>query len=93
MAKKVRTPEEVQAKLARKANKRKIFFGTFTKALAFFLAIAMVYSLAIIAFTPATLPTTVVGGSTNNGGDSTDEGSLFAKTSFSISGCFSFFTL
>ncbi len=56
MAKKVLTPEEVQNKLEKKSAKRKLFFGTFTKALAFFLAIAMAYSLAIIAFTPATAP-------------------------------------
>ena len=30
MAKKVLTPEEVQAKLEKKAAKRKLFFGTFT---------------------------------------------------------------
>ena len=56
MAKKVLTPEEVKAKLEKKSEKRKLFFGTFTKALAFFLAIAMAYSLAVIAFTPATVP-------------------------------------
>ena len=78
MAKKVRTPEEVQARLEKKAAKRKLFFGTFTKALAFFLAIAMVYSLAIIAFTPATVaPTggTVQSGNTSNGFDDYDDGS------------------
>lgn len=56
MAKKVLTPEEVQAKMEKKSNKRKLFFGTFTKALAFFLAIAMAYSLATIAFVPETAP-------------------------------------
>ncbi len=56
MAKKVLTPEEVQTKMEKKSAKRKLFFGTFTKALAFFLAIAMAYSLAVIAFTPATAP-------------------------------------
>ena len=76
MAKKVMTPEEVQAKLARKAQKRKIFFGTFTKALAFFLAIAMVYSLAIIAFTPATLPTTVVEGGSNGLSDGNSDSNV-----------------
>ena len=54
MAKKVITPEEYQARIEKKVSRRKIFFGTFTKALAFFLAIAMAYSLAVIAFTPAT---------------------------------------
>ena len=59
MAKKVMTPEEYQARIDKKVNRRKIFFGTFTKSLAFFLAIAMVYTLATIAFTPtvATAPT------------------------------------
>ncbi|MGN1161280.1 MAG: hypothetical protein ACI4SX_03430, partial [Candidatus Fimenecus sp.] len=54
MAKKVMTPEEYQARIEKKVSRRKIFFGTFTKALAFFLAIAMAYSLAVIAFTPNT---------------------------------------
>ncbi len=85
MAKKVRTPEEVQARLEKKAAKRKLFFGTFTKALAFFLAIAMVYSLAIIAFTPATVTTstggTVQSGNTSNGFDDYDDGSSNAGNS------------
>ena len=75
MAKKVLTPEEVQAKLEKKAAKRKLFFGTFTKALAFFLAIALAYSLAIIAFTPATVATTnapAQQGGTTDGGDDGD---------------------
>ena len=77
MAKKVLTPEEVQAKLEKKAAKRKLFFGTFTKALAFFLAIAMVYSLAIIAFTPQTITTgaPTQSGSTSNGFEDYDDGS------------------
>lgn len=61
MAKKVKTPEELQASIDKKVARRKLFFGTFTKSLAFFLAIAMVYTLAAIAFTPAT---TVAGGQT-----------------------------
>lgn len=65
MAKKVLTPEEVKAKMEKKSAKRKLFFGTFTKALAFFLAIAMAYSLATIAFTPATVATT--GGAVQSG--------------------------
>ena len=64
MAKKVLTPEEVQAKMEKKAAKRKLFFGTFTKALAFFLAIAIAWSLAAIAFTPAIGGNTVVSGGT-----------------------------
>ena len=77
MAKKVLTPEEVQAKLEKKAAKRKLFFGTFTKALAFFLAIAMVYSLAIIAFTPQTITTgaPTQSGGTSNGFEDYDDNS------------------
>lgn len=76
MAKKVLTPEEVKAKMEKKSAKRKLFFGTFTKALAFFLAIAMAYSLATIAFTPATSPaaTGAVQSGTQAGGESTGEG-------------------
>lgn len=75
MAKKVLTPEEVKAKMEKKSAKRKLFFGTFTKALAFFLAIAMAYSLATIAFTPVTAPAgTAVQGSQQSGGESVDEG-------------------
>lgn len=77
MAKKVLTPEEVKAKMEKKSAKRKLFFGTFTKALAFFLAIAMAYSLATIAFTPATVATTggtVQSGDVQAGGESTDGG-------------------
>lgn len=75
MAKKVLTPEEVKAKMEKKSAKRKLFFGTFTKALAFFLAIAMAYSLATIAFTPATAPAgTAVQGGQQSSGESTDGG-------------------
>ena len=68
MAKKVLTPEEFQAKLEKKAAKRKLFFGTFTKALAFFLAIAIAWSLAAIAFTPA-----IGGGTVVSGGNQTQQ--------------------
>ena len=69
MAKKVLTPEEFQAKLEKKTAKRNLFFGTFTKALAFFLAIAIVWSLAAIAFAPA-----IGGGTVVNGGNQTQQG-------------------
>lgn len=72
MAKKVLTPEEVQAKMEKKAAKRNLFFGTFTKALAFFLAIAIAWSLAAIAFTPAVTGT--VASSSTQTGTSTDDG-------------------
>ena len=75
MAKKVLTPEEFQAKLEKKTAKRNLFFGTFTKALAFFLAIAIAWSLAAIAFTPAIGGTVVSGGSqTQDGGSSSSGG-------------------
>ena len=69
MAKKVLTPEEFQAKLEKKTAKRNLFFGTFTKALAFFLAIAIAWSLAAIAFAPA-----IGGGTVVSGGNQTQQG-------------------
>lgn len=51
MAKKQYTPEEYKAKLDKKAEKNKRFASTFTKVFAFCLAIAMVYSASVIAFT------------------------------------------
>ncbi len=75
MAKKVLTPEEVKAKMEKKSAKRKLFFGTFTKALAFFLAVAMAYSLATIAFTPVTAPAgTVQNGGQQTSGEPVDDG-------------------
>ncbi len=77
MAKKVLTPEEVQAKMEKKAAKRKLFFGTFTKALAFFLAIAIAWSLAAIAFTPE-VSGTASSGTTSSG--TTSSGTTSAGT-------------
>lgn len=74
MAKKVLTPEEVKAKLDKKAAKRALFFGTFTKALAFFLAIAIAWSLAAIAFTPALNTGVVAGNNTTTQGSTTTPG-------------------
>lgn len=74
MAKKVLTPEEVKAKLDKKAAKRALFFGTFTKALAFFLAIAIAWSLAAIAFTPALNTGVVAGNNTTQQGSTTTPG-------------------
>ena len=85
MAKKVLTPEEVQAKLEKKAAKRKLFFGTFTKALAFFLAIALAYSLAVIAFTPATVASTNAPAQTGGTTEPDDEVS-FGGTSTGTTG-------
>lgn len=73
MAKKVKTPEEVKASIEKKAARRKLFFGTFTKALAFFLAIALTYTLAVIAFTPATTTGTVASNPGSTPTDSEDD--------------------
>ena len=77
MAKKVLTPEEMQAKLEKKSAKRNLFFGTFTKALAFFLVVAIAWSLAAIAFTPIGVGTVANTGNatTNNneGGSSSSD--------------------
>ncbi|MCH5170280.1 MAG: hypothetical protein J1F24_03225 [Oscillospiraceae bacterium] len=51
MAKKVKTPEEVRAAMEKKTAKRTLFFGTFRKAFALFLAIAFTFALVQIAFT------------------------------------------
>ena len=77
MAKKNFTPEEMQAKMAKKSDNCKLFFGTFTKALAVFLAIVMAWSLVAIAYTAPSMGGTVVAGTaTNNGGStSTDNNS------------------
>ena len=68
MAKKNFTPEEMQAKMAKKSDNCKLFFGTFTKALAVFLAIVIAWSLVAIAFTAPSMGGTVVAGTVNNGG-------------------------
>ncbi len=75
MAKKNYTPEEMQAKAEKKAANCKVFFGTFTKALAVFLAVVIAWSLVTIAFTAPSMGGTVVAGTaTNNGGStSTDD--------------------
>ena len=77
MAKKNLTPEELQAKMTKKSENSKLFFGTFTKALALFLAIVMAWSLVAISFTAPSVGTGVAsngGQSSNNGGSvSTDD--------------------
>jgi hypothetical protein len=75
MAKKNYTPEEMQAKMAKKSDNCKVFFGTFTKALAVFLAVVIAWSLVAIAYTAPSMGGTVVAGTaTNNGGStSTDD--------------------
>ena len=67
MAKKNFTPEEMQAKAEKNAANCKLFFGTFTKALAVFLAIVIAWSLVTIAFVaPSMGGSTVVSGAVNN---------------------------
>ena len=75
MAKKNLTPEELQAKMDKKSNKCKLFFGTFTKALAVFLAIVVAWSLITISFsTPSVGTGSASNGASNNGGStSTDD--------------------
>ena len=51
MAKKQYTPEEYKAKLEKRVEKRKRFSTTFLKVFAFALAIAIVYSSSVIAYT------------------------------------------
>ncbi len=73
MAKKTFTPEEMQAKMEKKSSNCALFFSTFTKALAVFLAIVIAWSLVAIAFTAPSMGGTVVaGGTVNNGTTNTD---------------------
>ena len=72
MAKKNYTPEEMQAKMEKKASNCKVFFGTFTKALAVFLAIVVAWSLVTIAFVAPSMGGTVVAGTATNNGGSTN---------------------
>lgn len=85
MAKKVKTPEEVQAAMEKKAAKRTLFFGTFRKALAFFLAIAFTFAMVQIAFTSKTGGTVATGGGTS-GDYSSNNGSGGSSGSNDYSG-------
>lgn len=75
MAKKNYTPEEMQAKMDKKSANCKLFFGTFTKALAVFLAVVIAWSLVAIAFTAPSMGGTVVAGTATNNSTSTDDNS------------------
>ena len=72
MAKKNYTPEEMQAKMDKKSANCKLFFGTFTKALAVFLAVVIAWSLVAIAYTAPSMGGTVVAGTATNNGGSTN---------------------
>lgn len=69
MAKKVKTPEEFQAAMDKKVAKRTLFFGTFRKALAFFLAVAFTFAMVQIAFTSNHDGTTVAANGNATGGN------------------------
>ena len=75
MAKKNFTPEEMQAKMDKKSANCKLFFGTFTKALAVFLAVVIAWSLVAIAFTAPSMGGTVVAGNATNNSTNTDDNS------------------
>ncbi len=77
MAKKNYTPEEMQAKMEKKSSNCAVFFGTFTKALAVFLAIVVAWSLVTIAFVAPSMGGTVVaGGAANNGGSTNTDNNV-----------------
>ena len=70
------TPEELEAKKARKKEKRGIFGKTFTKVLAWMLAIVLVYAVTYLAFGKPTPTVQVSGGATqqlNNNNTSKDQ--------------------
>ncbi len=73
MAKKVKTPEEVQASMEKKIAKRAIFFGTFRKALALFLGIAFTFAMVQIAFTKNAGVTTAGGTGSVQPADTTEQ--------------------
>ena len=66
------TPEEKAAKLEKKLTKRKLFFETFYKALAFVLALALVYSVTYIANTKGKTQAVAANGSASNGSSSSN---------------------
>ena len=72
MAKKNYTPEEIQAKMDKKSANCKLFFGTFTKALAVFLAVVIAWSLIVIAFTAPQVGTGTAANTVVNNGGSTN---------------------
>lgn len=80
MAKKNLTPEELQAKMEKKSSKGKVFFGTFTKALAVFLAIVVAWALVSIAFTTpsvgGSVATSAPAGTSSQGGSATTDDNL-----------------
>ena len=64
------TPEMRAQKLARSAEKRKIFGKTFEKAFGIMLALLLVYSVCSIAFKPATATVAPSAGTQTSSGSS-----------------------
>lgn len=76
----VLTPEELEAKNARKEEKRKIFGETFFKSLAVLMSIVLVYSIVYIAFGQGTTieQKVVTQGSSNTGNSGAAQGGSIA---------------
>ncbi len=83
----VLTPEELEAKNARKAEKNKIFGETFVKSLAILMSIVLVYSIVYIAFGQGTTieQKIVTQGSSNTSGGSSSSSSSSSSSNSSSS--------
>lgn len=79
------TPEMRAQKLARSAEKRKIFGKTFEKAFGIMLALLLVYSVCSIAFKPATAPVATSAGTQTSSGSSSGSSSSGSSSSGSSS--------
>lgn len=79
------TPEMRAQKLARSAEKRKIFGKTFEKAFGIMLALLLVYSVCSIAFKPATAPVATSAGTQTSSGSSSGSSSSGSSSSGSAS--------
>ena len=79
------TPEMRAQKLARNAEKRKIFGKTFEKAFGIMLALLLVYSVCSIAFKPATATVAPSAGTQTSSGSSSGSSSSGSSSSGSAS--------
>ena len=79
------TPEMRAQKLARRAEKRKIFGKTFEKAFGIMLALLLVYSVCSIAFKPATATVAPSAGTQTSSGSSSGSSSSGSSSSGSAS--------
>ncbi len=75
------TPEMRAQKLARSAEKRKIFGKTFEKAFGIMLALLLVYSVCSIAFKPATATVAPSAGTQTSSGSSSGSSSSGSSSS------------